>query len=46
MENVKYVCPECGYESEEPGSCPRCQAMLVATCAVCGNPMTGEQVSI
>ena len=45
MENIKYVCPECGYESEVPGSCPKCQSMLVATCAVCGNPMIGERVN-
>jgi predicted amidophosphoribosyltransferase len=44
MENVKYVCPKCGYESEEPGLCPSCQVALVATCSVCGNPIVGEHI--
>jgi len=44
MEDIKYVCPECGYEAKEPGQCPSCQAALVATCAVCGNPVVGEHI--
>jgi len=44
MENVKHVCPECGYESEKPGLCPKCQVPLVATCLVCGNPVVGEHI--
>ncbi|MFC1939590.1 hypothetical protein ACFLXO_02760 [Chloroflexota bacterium] len=42
MENIKYVCPGCGYESREAGSCPGCGAPLVATCPACGNPLVGE----
>ena len=45
MENVKYVCPHCGHEAGVPGYCPECQVALVATCAVCGNPMVGEQIN-
>lgn len=44
MEITRYVCPECGYESDKPGICPDCQTMLAATCPACGNPMVGEQV--
>ena len=44
MADEKYVCPECGKESGEPGQCPACQAVLVATCPICGNPMVGEHV--
>lgn len=44
MENTKYICPECGYESEVAGSCPHCNVMLVASCAVCGNPVVGEHI--
>ncbi|MFC2052356.1 hypothetical protein ACFLT4_06480 [Chloroflexota bacterium] len=46
MENIKHVCPGCGYESKEPGSCPGCQASLVATCSVCGNPVVGEFIHL
>ncbi|MFQ6121607.1 MAG: hypothetical protein ACE5LA_00900 [Dehalococcoidales bacterium] len=46
MQDVKYVCPECRYESKVPGSRPKCQKMLVATCPVCGNPVVGEQIKI
>ncbi len=46
MENVKYVCPNCGYESDSAGSCPGCRMPMVATCSVCGNPMVGEQISM
>ena len=46
MEAVKYVCPECGHESEDAGSCPDCQSPLVATCPICGNPIVGEQVEL
>ncbi len=44
MEHVKFVCPHCGYEAGGVGSCPECQAALVATCAACGNPVVGEHV--
>ncbi len=44
MENVKYVCPECGYESGEPGLCPKCQVSLMVTCPACGNPIVGEHI--
>lgn len=44
MENIKYVCPECGYESKVSGSCPGCQVSLVATCPACGNPVVGEHI--
>ncbi len=44
MKNVKYVCPECGYESEVAGLCPYCQAPLVASCPACGNPIIGELI--
>jgi hypothetical protein len=44
MEEIKYVCPECGYESPNPGFCLKCRVPLVATCAVCGNPVVGELV--
>ncbi|MFC1958203.1 hypothetical protein ACFLVQ_01370 [Chloroflexota bacterium] len=46
MQNVKYVCPGCGYESQKPGVCPGCQTQLVASCAVCGNPVVGEHVHL
>ncbi len=44
MQDIKYVCPECGYESKVAGSCPNCQVMLVASCPECGNPVVGESV--
>jgi len=44
MENIKHVCPECGYESKVSASCPNCQVPLVATCPVCGNPLVGEHI--
>ena len=44
MQDVKYICPECGYEAKQPGLCPSCQVSLVATCPVCGNPVVGEHV--
>jgi hypothetical protein len=46
MENVKYVCSDCGYEGKDSGSCPDCDAPLVATCVVCGNPVVGEQIQL
>ncbi len=46
MENVKYACPDCGYTAENPGLCLSCQTILVATCAVCGNPMVGEHIHL
>jgi len=46
MEHVKYVCPECGHESEDAGFCPDCEVALVASCPVCGNPIVGEQVEL
>ena len=46
MEYVKYVCEECGYECEGPGSCPECEVVLVATCTVCGNPIVGEHIHL
>ena len=46
MLDVKYVCPQCGFEGSMPGSCPNCQEMLVATCSVCGNPVVGEQINL
>lgn len=45
MKDIKYICPGCGFESAVAGSCPKCQGILVATCAACGNPLVGEQVS-
>ena len=46
MEKVKYVCQGCLYEQSEPGVCPRCGGVLIASCPVCGNPMVGEQVAV
>ena len=45
MENIKYVCPECGHESETAGLCPGCQLPLVASCPACGNPIVGEHIN-
>ena len=42
MQDTKYVCPDCGYETTKPGNCPHCQKVLIATCPVCGNPIVGE----
>ena len=42
----RLVCPECGHEAKDPGSCPNCQVPLVATCPVCGNPLVGEHVHL
>jgi predicted amidophosphoribosyltransferase len=44
MKSVKYVCPECGCESEVAGLCPNCQVPLVASCPECGNPIVGELI--
>ncbi|MBL7165667.1 MAG: hypothetical protein ISS55_04180 [Dehalococcoidales bacterium] len=44
MVNEKYVCPQCGKESEKPGQCQNCQVELVAICPVCGNPIVGEHI--
>jgi endogenous inhibitor of DNA gyrase (YacG/DUF329 family) len=44
MENIKYICPECGHESEVTGSCPNCKVMLLANCPTCGNPVVGEHI--
>ncbi len=44
MENIKFVCPNCGYESKVAGLCPNCHVTLVASCLTCGNPVVGEQV--
>jgi predicted amidophosphoribosyltransferase len=44
MAGNKYVCSECGKESDEPGECSECRVALVATCPVCGNPLVGEHV--
>ena len=44
MENIKYACPQCGYESKIPDLCPHCKKPLVATCMVCGNPIVGEPI--
>ena len=46
MQDVKYVCPKCGYESRVAGICPNCQTVLVATCPACGNPVVGEQIQL
>jgi len=46
MDNIKYVCPNCRSESSEPGRCPNCQTLMVASCPVCGNPMVGEHVQL
>ncbi len=46
MEYVKYVCPNCFFEQEESGVCPKCRIPLVATCAVCGNPIVGEHIHL
>jgi len=43
---IAYVCPECFYESKEPGVCPNCKVPLVASCPVCGNPMVGEHIHL
>jgi hypothetical protein len=45
MEYIKYICTNCGYESESPGSCPECQSELLASCPVCKNPIIGEQIN-
>ncbi len=44
MENIKFVCPECGHESKVVGLCPNCQVPSVATCPACGNPVVGEHI--
>ena len=44
VKSVKYICPECGYESEVAGLCPNCQVPLVASCPECGNPIVGELI--
>lgn len=44
MASEKYVCPECGKESEKPGKCPNCQVEMLAICPVCGNPLVGEHI--
>jgi predicted RNA-binding Zn-ribbon protein involved in translation (DUF1610 family) len=44
MQNAKYVCPECGYQTDGPGLSPNCLLPLVASCPTCGNPIVGEQV--
>ena len=44
MQNIKYVCLECSYETKEPGLCPNCQVPLVASCSSCGNPIVGEHI--
>ncbi|MFC1957640.1 hypothetical protein ACFLX0_02365 [Chloroflexota bacterium] len=46
MENTRYVCPGCGYESEEAGLCLNCQTPLLASCPTCGNPVVGEHVRL
>ena len=46
MADIKYVCPQCGYEAEAAGTCPYCGSVLVASCAACGNPVVGEQIRI
>ena len=35
MAEVIYVCPNCGMESDEPGTCTECDEELEAKCAVC-----------
>jgi len=45
MTDVIYKCQKCGYESDNPGSCPNCQEMLVASCPTCGNPLVGTHVN-
>ena len=44
MKDIKYVCPDCGHESADPGSCPHCKSPLIASCPVCGNPIVGEHI--
>ena len=46
MQDIKYVCSECGYESGAAGLCPGCQVALVATCPECGNPVVGEHIHL
>jgi predicted amidophosphoribosyltransferase len=46
MEYVIYICPNCLYESKEPGVCPRCNATLIASCPACGNPVVGEHIHL
>jgi len=46
MKDVVYICPNCLYESEKPGTCPKCAVPLVASCPVCGNPIVGEQIHL
>jgi len=42
MQDIKYVCPDCGYETTKPGTCADCQVALIATCPACGNPIVGD----
>ena len=46
MMECVYVCPKCGYRSQQAGFCPNCGEMLVATCPVCGNPIVGEHICL
>jgi hypothetical protein len=32
----KYLCPECGYDDNEPGTCPTCEVDLQLVCD-CGS---------
>ena len=44
MQDIKYVCPGCGFEAREPGICPKCKERMIATCSACGNPVVGEHI--
>ena len=44
MQNVKYHCPWCLYESEVPNLCPNCRVPLLPRCPVCGNLIVGVHV--
>ena len=46
MENIKFICPQCGYESKAPGLCPSCQVPMLGSCPTCGNPIVGDSVEM
>ena len=42
MQDVKYICLECGHESKTlVYVCPGCQTPLVASCLACGSSIVG-----
>jgi len=46
MEYVKYMYPNCFFESKEPGVCPKYNVALIASCPVCRNPIVGEHIHL